>query len=117
MIQHGARTTETKPRLAKDEVDKLEREFQRNHKPNSSLKKQLAEEMRVDIARINVLTPYSTQITPHRPAHLADMFAELVSKQTSQGQAGETHPRERGSPTVGASGGSAEPGRSEGVLS
>ncbi|KAG7109720.1 hypothetical protein HYQ44_020329 [Verticillium longisporum] len=53
MIQHGARTTETKPRLAKDEVDKLEREFQRNHKPNSSLKKQLAEEMRVDIARIN----------------------------------------------------------------
>ncbi|CRK13688.1 hypothetical protein BN1723_018667, partial [Verticillium longisporum] len=46
MIQHGARTTETKPRLAKDEVDKLEREFQRNHKPNSSLKKQLAEEMR-----------------------------------------------------------------------
>ncbi|KAM0322874.1 hypothetical protein ACHAQA_009215 [Verticillium albo-atrum] len=46
MLQHGARTTETKPRLAKDEVDKLEREFQRNHKPNSSLKKQLAEEMR-----------------------------------------------------------------------
>ncbi|KAK2013978.1 homeobox domain-containing protein [Colletotrichum eremochloae] len=49
----GGKATESKPRLAKDEVDKLEREFQRNNKPNSSLKKQLAEEMRVDIARIN----------------------------------------------------------------
>ncbi|KAJ0158617.1 hypothetical protein CTA2_11218 [Colletotrichum tanaceti] len=49
----GGKVTESKPRLAKDEVDKLEREFQRNNKPNSSLKKQLAEEMRVDIARIN----------------------------------------------------------------
>ncbi|ROT36961.1 hypothetical protein SODALDRAFT_325516 [Sodiomyces alkalinus F11] len=50
---HGGRTTESKPRLAKEEVDKLEREFQRNNKPNSNLKKQLAEEMRVDVARIN----------------------------------------------------------------
>ncbi|KAF6804953.1 homeobox domain-containing protein [Colletotrichum musicola] len=49
----GGKTTESKPRLAKDEVDKLEREFQKNNKPNSSLKKQLAEEMNVDIARIN----------------------------------------------------------------
>ncbi|KXH67151.1 homeobox domain-containing protein [Colletotrichum salicis] len=49
----GGKATESKPRLAKDEVDKLEREFQKNNKPNSSLKKQLAEEMRVDIARIN----------------------------------------------------------------
>ena len=57
MLHHGARATESKPRLAKEEVDKLEREFQRNHKPNSSLKKQLAEEMRVDIARINVFYP------------------------------------------------------------
>lgn len=57
MLHHGARATESKPRLAKEEVDKLEREFQRNHKPNSSLKKQLAEEMRVDIARINVFHP------------------------------------------------------------
>lgn len=55
MMHHGGRTADSKPRLAKDEVDKLETEFQRNHKPNSSLKKQLAEEMRVDIARINVL--------------------------------------------------------------
>ncbi|KAK2776260.1 homeobox transcription [Colletotrichum kahawae] len=49
----GGKATETKPRLAKDEVEKLESVFQKNNKPNSSLKKQLAEEMRVDIARIN----------------------------------------------------------------
>lgn len=54
MMHHGARATESKPRLAKEEVDKLEAEFRRNHKPNSILKKKLAEEMRVDIARINV---------------------------------------------------------------
>lgn len=55
MMHHGPRATESKPRLAKEEVDKLEAEFQRNHKPNSILKKKLAEEMRVDIARINVI--------------------------------------------------------------
>ncbi|OLN95865.1 Homeobox protein NOBOX [Colletotrichum chlorophyti] len=49
----GGKATDSKPRLAKDEVDRLEGEFQKNNKPNSSLKKQLAEEMRVDIARIN----------------------------------------------------------------
>ncbi|KAJ9157355.1 LIM/homeobox protein Lhx3 [Pleurostoma richardsiae] len=45
--------TESKPRLAKDEVDTLEREFQKNPKPNSSLKRDLADQMRVDVARIN----------------------------------------------------------------
>lgn len=50
-----ARTTESKPRLSKEEVEVLEAEFQKNHKPNSSTKKALAESMRVDHARINVL--------------------------------------------------------------
>lgn len=50
---------ESKPRLAKAEVEQLEAEFQKNHKPNSSVKKGLAEHMRVDIARINVLAPPS----------------------------------------------------------
>lgn len=49
-----SRTTESKPRLSKEEVEILEAEFQKNHKPNSSLKKALAEQMRVDNARINV---------------------------------------------------------------
>ncbi|KAL3295758.1 homeobox domain-containing protein [Colletotrichum asianum] len=49
----GGKATETKPRLAKDEVEKLESVFQANNKPNSSMKKQLAEQMGVDVARIN----------------------------------------------------------------
>ena len=49
-----SRTTESKPRLSKEEVETLEAEFQKNHKPNSSTKKALAESMRVDNARINV---------------------------------------------------------------
>ncbi|KAL7792911.1 hypothetical protein V8C37DRAFT_114141 [Trichoderma ceciliae] len=47
------RTSESKPRLSKEEVEVLEAEFQKNHKPNSSTKKALAESMRVDHARIN----------------------------------------------------------------
>jgi hypothetical protein len=45
---------ETKPRLAKQEVELLERHFQENHKPPSSLKRQLAENMGVQVCRINV---------------------------------------------------------------
>ncbi|PHH69826.1 hypothetical protein CDD80_6465 [Ophiocordyceps camponoti-rufipedis] len=50
---HVSRATESKPRLSKDEVEVLEAEFQKNHKPSSSTKKALAESMRVDNARIN----------------------------------------------------------------
>ncbi|RDA87917.1 hypothetical protein CP532_1708 [Ophiocordyceps camponoti-leonardi (nom. inval.)] len=50
---HMSRATESKPRLSKDEVEVLEAEFQKNHKPSSSTKKALAESMRVDNARIN----------------------------------------------------------------
>jgi len=53
-VSNMQKATESKPRLAKEEVEMLEAEFQRNHKPNSSLKKSLAEQMRVDVARINV---------------------------------------------------------------
>ncbi|SPN96914.1 uncharacterized protein DNG_00433 [Cephalotrichum gorgonifer] len=45
--------TETKPRLSKAEVEQLEAEFQKNNKPSSSVKKGLAEQMRVEVARIN----------------------------------------------------------------
>ncbi|KAL3964201.1 hypothetical protein ACCO45_001205 [Purpureocillium lilacinum] len=48
-----SRTTESKPRLSKEEVEVLEAEFQKNHKPSSTTKKALAESMRVDNARIN----------------------------------------------------------------
>jgi hypothetical protein len=45
---------ETKPRLGKDEVDILEREFKRNPKPTTMTKRQFAEDMGVDLSRINV---------------------------------------------------------------
>jgi hypothetical protein len=51
---HGAKQTEPKPRLAKDEVELLEREFAKNPKPNSSTKRELAEQMGVEVPRINV---------------------------------------------------------------
>lgn len=63
MPQHSApmiampnptKTNETKPRLGKDEVDILEREFKKNPKPTTQTKRQFAEDMRVDLARINV---------------------------------------------------------------
>lgn len=60
--QQMTRTTESKPRLSKEEVDLLESEFQKNHKPNSSTKKALAESMRVDHARINVFEPASLKM-------------------------------------------------------
>lgn len=51
---HASKQTEPKPRLAKDEVELLEREFAKNPKPNSSTKRELAEQMGVEVPRINV---------------------------------------------------------------
>jgi hypothetical protein len=48
------KTNETKPRLGKDEVDILESEFQKNPKPTTQTKRQFAEDMGVDLPRINV---------------------------------------------------------------
>jgi hypothetical protein len=53
-MPNTTRTTETKPRLGKDEVDILEREFKKNPKPTTQTKRQFAEDMAVDLARINV---------------------------------------------------------------
>lgn len=77
------KSTESKPRLAKEEVEQLEAEFQKNSKPNTSLKKQLAEQMRVDAARINVLT----QIHKGLMGELLTKPAELVPEQTGKGEA------------------------------
>lgn len=63
---HMSRATESKPRLSKEEVEVLEAEFQKNHKPSSSTKKALAESMRVDNARINVLDPLCLTLRPSR---------------------------------------------------
>jgi hypothetical protein len=49
-----SKPAEPKPRLAKDEVEMLEREFAKNQKPSSSTKRELAEQMGVEVPRINV---------------------------------------------------------------
>jgi len=62
MVQHSssmmpmpvAKTNETKPRLGKEEVEILEREFKKNPKPTTQTKKQYADDMDVELARINV---------------------------------------------------------------
>ncbi|KAI9739008.1 MAG: hypothetical protein M1818_005322 [Claussenomyces sp. TS43310] len=52
MASH-AEKNETKPRLAKDEVEILENHFRACNKPNSQVKRQLAEQFGVEPARIN----------------------------------------------------------------
>jgi hypothetical protein len=56
-IPTATKTNETKPRLGKDEVEVLEREFKKNPKPTTQTKRQFAEDMGVDLARINVGSP------------------------------------------------------------
>ncbi|KAL1838000.1 hypothetical protein VTJ49DRAFT_3148 [Mycothermus thermophilus] len=51
---HLTKPAEPKPRLAKEEVELLEREFAKNQKPSSSTKRELAEQMGVEVPRINV---------------------------------------------------------------
>jgi len=45
---------EMKPRLGKEEVEILEREFKKTPKPTTRTKGQFAEDMGVELARINV---------------------------------------------------------------
>jgi len=53
MAMPPAKTNETKPRLGKDEVDILEREFRQNPKPTTKVKREFAREMGVELPRIN----------------------------------------------------------------
>ncbi|KAH7026568.1 uncharacterized protein B0I36DRAFT_160100 [Microdochium trichocladiopsis] len=56
MSEHSAvgdSKSESKPRLSKEEVDKLEKIFQENPKPSSSVKAQLADELGLERPRIN----------------------------------------------------------------
>ncbi|KAK4150140.1 hypothetical protein C8A00DRAFT_37256 [Chaetomidium leptoderma] len=50
---HLSKPAEPKPRLAKDEVELLEQEFAKNQKPSSSTKRELADQMGVEVPRIN----------------------------------------------------------------
>ena len=44
----------TRPRLTKEQVDRLESQFQANHKPNSQVKRQLALETGLSLPRVAV---------------------------------------------------------------
>ena len=52
--QQGKLPTDPKPRLSKEEVDLLEHEFQKNSKPSSGRKREIADHLKVDHPRINV---------------------------------------------------------------
>jgi hypothetical protein len=54
MLLLPTKTSEAIPRLGKEEVDVLELEFKKNPKPTTQMKRQFAEDMGVDLARINV---------------------------------------------------------------
>lgn len=82
MNQNGEKT-DTKPRLSKQEVEILERQFQEMQKPTSITKRQLAERFNVDVARINVSITQHTDIQ----VALANILIELVPESQSQGQA------------------------------
>lgn len=49
-----SRQSEHKPRMSKDDVEILEREFQKNSKPSSGRKREIAEMLKVEHPRINV---------------------------------------------------------------
>ena len=74
---------EAKPRLAKGEVELLEKHFKENHKPPSSLKRQLAEGMNVQVARINV------SHHDFSPFLRTNSAPELVPKSPCEGKARE----------------------------
>lgn len=73
--------TESKPRLSKEEVEKLEKVFQENPKPSSSVKAALAEELMLERPRINVRTPVRFLL---RSSFAYCHLLELVPKPTSQ---------------------------------
>lgn len=47
---------ESKPRLSKDQHDRLEAEFSRNHKPTTNLKKQYSQQLGISVEKVNVST-------------------------------------------------------------
>jgi hypothetical protein len=85
MPNHQARANETKPRLGKDEVEILEREFKKNPKPTTQTKRGFAEDMGVELARINVCQAFRSLFEPN----LTDDFTELVPKSTRETEARE----------------------------
>ncbi|KAH8808253.1 hypothetical protein F5884DRAFT_857793 [Xylogone sp. PMI_703] len=74
-----------KPRLGKEEVEILEREFQRNPKPSTQVKRQYAEEMAVDLPRIN------NWFQNRRAKRKQERKQEEASQAQAQAEAQEAH--------------------------
>jgi hypothetical protein len=68
--------SDSKPRLSKDEVERLEKIFLENPKPSSSVKAQLADELGLERPRINVTIPEAWSV-----ANTLTHCVELVPKQ------------------------------------
>src|ERR1700710_2094685 len=77
----ASKTNETKPRLGKDEVEILEKEFKKNPKPTTQTKRQFADEMGVDLARINVR---SFDTSPICPANTYRIGSKIVAQNGSR---------------------------------
>lgn len=45
---------ESKPRLSKDQHERLEREFRLNHKPSTAVKKQFSQQLGISLEKVNV---------------------------------------------------------------
>lgn len=58
-----AKANEAKPRLGKDKVDILEREFEKNPKPTTQTKREFADDMGVELSKINVSLWYINKLT------------------------------------------------------
>jgi len=72
---------DAKPRLSKDEVDLLEREFQKNQKPSSGRKREIAELLKVEHARINASPVPSLRLTGQRLTVLQNWFQNRRAKE------------------------------------
>ena len=79
---HSKVKYETKARLQKVEVDILEREFVRNPKPTTETKRRFAEEMEIDLARINVCCAFDTKTITS-----LTLLIELVPESARKGEA------------------------------
>jgi len=83
---HAKTTSETKARLDKKHVEILEQEFQKNHKPSSIVKRELAEQMGHEVARINVRIHRVAAQGVCLPLTCPPPGPELVPEQASKGE-------------------------------
>lgn len=80
-------THESKPRLSKDQQDVLERHFQAQPKPSTTIKRGFAENLGVPLDKINVSCGPSLPRNKIKGVLIALTSTELVPEPKSKGQA------------------------------